>query len=335
MLGLIDMVFIRRLWFFLWGCTVLCGIPVVEARVVGRNGCAGNLETVTGGPSDVLFHLLSLTGVKAKSWEGIIKSTAKWRISEEEKFQEELPFSEDVRDNIKDLQLFYHDLSLLNMTQVEAAAAARYDYAVIPGSILSVMRQRLRFLIGEWERGVRFDQIIFVTRSRKLYRWSEEPQHFIDPKHNQHPIKKGWDADRDGMVVRDENDIAPFIWGQMKLPQEWVQGSVKVVFLNADECQDCGPTCKFESLKRWIHTDGLKKKKTSILFIGSQPFIPLDSCRIFKIFGHSSNKISYDIVGPGFALKTLEQPWGVGVCLDVLSSWIEEAKGKGRFGSSF
>ncbi|MEG0037044.1 MAG: hypothetical protein RR733_02760 [Victivallaceae bacterium] len=327
------MVFMKRLFLLPFLGLLLFSGTEIEAKLTRHSfsqSCAGNLESVTGAPSEELLHLLSLTGIKhSKSWEGIVQATSVWRISEQDK-------SEGLKASsipVSDLQAFYNDMSLLGMTQLEAPYAANYDYAVIPGAILSVMRQRLRFLINEWERGVRVDHIIFVTRDRPLYKGSEDPEKFVNPKYNQHPIKEGWDQTQDVFKIQNENDIAPFIWGQMKLPKEWTDGTVKVSFITVDDCKNPDSRCKYEAFKHWLHNEH-PGEKSKVLFVSSQPFVRLDDCRILKTF-RNDKKVEYDVAGPGFALFTLEQPWGVRVCLDVLASWISESKSKGKIASFF
>ncbi|VVT42568.1 hypothetical protein BOKEGFJH_00077 [Chlamydia avium] len=222
---------------------------------------------------------------------------------------------------VKDVHALYNDLSLLGMTQVVPAHAATYDCAVIFGGFLPAMRQRLDFLIREWNRGVRFRKIIFLSEERERYPGVETFEQFYNPQNNPFPIDKSWHSE-DYSLPSSENEIAKFIWSQMLLPASWRDSTdVQVEFLVAEPSGDLPYTTRHDALtifrKYWGDSEG------RILFVSNQPFVPSDRVRMAKYFTKDC-----DISGPGFGQAVLKQNWGPRVCLHALAIWVNETDGR-------
>lgn len=217
-----------------------------------------------------------------------------------------------------DLHGVYDGLSQLRMTQDVPSYRATYDSAVILCGALPTIRQRLDFLAREWERGVRFGELIFLSGQRSLYSGVEDKDQFFDARYNPFPIEPNWDKDAFAMPASEE-DIARFVWEQMRLPPA-LRSEVKVVFLYATSL-----TGKYaslhETLEQLVAYKGGKVENT--LFISSQPFIHLDRCRIDQ---HCARD-GYDIAGAGFSQSVLKQPWAPALCLHGLAGWIKESNG--------
>lgn len=239
-----------------------------------------------------------------------------WKLSSEERFSREiLPVCQ-----LKDEHAFYNDFSLLRMTQAVPAYAATYDCAVVFGGPLPVLRQRLDFLIREWERGVRFQKIIFLCGKRSLYPMLEAKEHFFDSRYNPFPSEANWEQDASQGMPSSEEEVAKFIWAQMLLPKAWRDSNVKVVFLVADPSEGEHATRK-DTLK--LLSSYYVEFPERVLFVSSQPFINLDRCRLEQVFKEGN----YDISGPGFAQGILKYPWASRVCLHTLAVWLEETHG--------
>ncbi len=74
---------------------------------------------------------------------------------------------EEERDTLLPL------LEELGCFQTVHAKNTQYNYAVILGALRPSVQKRIDFLVEEWQRGVRFDEVIFLTGTREL-RPSEE-----------------------------------------------------------------------------------------------------------------------------------------------------------------
>ncbi|WP_375793553.1 hypothetical protein O1W69_00230 [Chlamydia sp. 12-01] len=223
---------------------------------------------------------------------------------------------------IKDDHIFYNDLSLLRMTQVVPAYAATYGSAVVFGGTLATIRQRLDFLIREWNRGVRFKKIIFLSGKRERYAKVENSDQFYDNRYNPFPIEESWNPS-EHKLPSSEDEIARFVWTQMVVPTSWrdSSGGVEVEFLVAEPAEGQKYGTRHDTLKifRAYHGDGSER----ILFVSSQPFVHLDRSRVMKHF----DKEKYDISGPGFSQTILKHDWAPRVCLHSLAAWASETDG--------
>ncbi|EPP35351.1 putative lipoprotein [Chlamydia ibidis] len=224
--------------------------------------------------------------------------------------------------SLKDGHEFYNDLSLLRMTQVVPAYAATYESAVILGGMLPAIRHRLDFLIREWQRGVRFKKIVFLSGKRERYSEVETREHFFDSRFNVFPVDPSW-REEDHEVPSSEDGIARFVWEQMQVPSEWrdPQSGVQAVFLEANpsEGNTFGSRNDTLNLFKSYHGDSSGR----VLFVSSQPFIHLDRCRITNFF----DKQTCDVSGPGFSQVVLLQDWAPRMCLHGLAAWVHETNG--------
>lgn len=260
-----------------------------------------------------LFQLCNLHEVDTR--EELVKSMQSLFITREQR--QNNTFDPLVAE---DHHAFYNDLSLLRMTQVVPAYAATYDCAVIFGGLLPSMRQRLDFLIREWNRGVRFRKIIFLSGKRARYQKIETPEQFYNLQNNPFPTDKSWNAEEHPLPA-SENEIAQFVWSQMALPASWRNSSdIEVEFLVAEPSADLPYASRHDTLalfrKYWENAEG------RVLFVSSQPFIASDYVRTAKHFTKN-----FDISGPGFGEAVLKQTWGPRVCLHALAVWVQETDG--------
>lgn len=77
------------------------------------------------------------------------------------------------------------------------ATETHYNYAVVLGSLHASVKRRMTFLIEEWNRGIRFDQVVFLTGQRKL-----------------HPEKEPFPH------LEMETDMMEWTWNQLEMPEE-------------------------------------------------------------------------------------------------------------------
>ncbi|ANH78289.1 hypothetical protein [Candidatus Chlamydia sanziniae] len=268
----------------------------------------------------IINRFLEMCGLpEVENSEELIEATSSWTLAPTERFSGELL----SLCSIKDEHAFYNDLSLLRMTQAVPAYAATYDCAVIFGGPLPAVRQRLDFLAREWQRGVRFKQIIFLCGVRGRYKTIEEQEHFFDSRYNPFPTEENWRASEQTMPDSEEG-IAKFVWAQMLLPRAWrdTSSGVKVVFLLA-EPGDERPVANRQDTLRIFRSYYQETFPARIMFVSSQPFICLDACRLEKFF----QRENYDIAGPGFAQGVLKYHWASRVCLHTLAVWLQETRG--------
>ncbi|WP_348663786.1 hypothetical protein [Chlamydia vaughanii] len=284
-------------------------------------GCCPFAEKTSCSPKKylpVVSHLLELCDLQeVETPEELVKETAPLLLTREQRMAAEFGSL-----SVKDDHAFYNDLSLLRMTQAVPAYAATYDSVVILGGTLPTMRQRLDFAIREWQRGVRFQKIIFLSGRRERYAKLENSDQFYDLRYNPFPVEEGWNP-TEHKLPSSEDEIARFIWTQMAVPPSWkdASGGMEVVFLVAEPSEGQKYGTRHDTLKIFRAYHGNTSGR--ILFVTSQPFVHLDRSRISKYF----DKDNCDVSGPGFGQAILKHSWAPGVCLHALAAWVQETNG--------
>ncbi|WP_213357983.1 hypothetical protein [Chlamydiifrater phoenicopteri] len=304
--------FVKIVALFLVAATVVTSFGCCCSRLMERRASSFQKNWF----KEPLRNILAQIGaMDLESKEDIREALRIWRLEEKERRDGKI--ADPIR--VSDIHAFYNDLSMLYMTQVVPAYSATYDTAVILGGTLPSIRQRLDFLVREWNRGVRFKKIVFLCGERPLYRNIEEREQFFDSRHNPFPIESSWD-ERNGDMPRNEEGVARFVWAQMKLPKIWRDISkMSVVFVSAKPSGDHTRATREDTLKLFRSYEGFSKT----LFVSSQPFISLDAARVRR---YSSREPGI-VAGPGFSESVLKQSWAARLCLHVLSMWYDESDG--------
>ena len=77
----------------------------------------------------------------------------------------ELPpvkFSEEKQQRV------YEALDTLGLLSAWEPQEKFYDYAILPGAVLPTIKTRLDWLLGRWQKGIRFRQLVVLTGQRPL-----------------------------------------------------------------------------------------------------------------------------------------------------------------------
>lgn len=271
-----------------------------------------------GAPSEALIDFCEFFGAdNPKTWESILSFTKAWSVSIEEK-KKGILISSYLKRTSHEL---YNILSALHSTQVIPSYYATYDSAVILGGTLTSIRSRLFFLKQEWERGVRFKEILFITSDRPRNEVLEDKTLLLEPNFVGYIISPAWSFE--GFLPKNEKEIAEFVWYQMELPEEWRSEKIKVSFIEAKSKNEDKFASRRDSLKFWLSTNPDLGK---ILFVSSQPYIGLDNLVISK--ESYCNKFIFDAVGPGFSMSFLDMERGVDICCEAIAEWVYNFKNK-------
>ena len=65
-------------------------------------------------------------------------------------------------------------LNAMGWFEAKHALKNHYQYGVVLGSLYTSVQKRMHFLLEEWNRGVRFDTIVFLTGQRPLHPTKEK-----------------------------------------------------------------------------------------------------------------------------------------------------------------
>ena len=185
-----------------------------------------------------------------------------------------------------------------------------YDYALVLGSIGKTMKRRLDFLFEEWQRGVRFDQIILLSGQRDL-----------DLKLETYPA--GLQTETDLLIHLFENhplhEIAPHI--VIDSPKEKGITGILRRPNTANTIRDFLSTAP---------------KPGSCLAISTQPFVGYQEAVIKYLLPPT---FSVEAIGPGtenvyptadLDLDSSKVPYPMAIYLDNFAKWLlyEEMRGK-------
>ncbi|MCH9631442.1 MAG: hypothetical protein S4CHLAM37_14650 [Chlamydiia bacterium] len=163
----------------------------------------------------------------------------------------------------------FESFSKLNLIDKIEAKKTHYDLAAIHGATLPRIRNRIAYLIKEWEKGTRFDKVVFLTGPRTLLSSSESKEHLLAAS-QELPFAK--DATLDRELPVNETQMAKFIYesaklpeGMKKLPVEYVCADIKSAHLFAH----ITPTTS-DTILTFLENQPKEKK---ILLVSNQPYV--------------------------------------------------------------
>jgi hypothetical protein len=182
------------------------------------------------------------------------------------------------------------------------AQEKQYDYAVVLGGYYTRIQARLNHLIEEWDRGVRFRYLVFLTGERFLDIETEMPQFNLksDDKTEAALMQHIWEAQFPHHPLKDLPFTLVDTLGR-KEAKGWRRPSTK------------------DTLLKWL---SFSPKPGSCLFVSSQPFITYQHTVIQT---HLPSSFSAETVG-----SYTEKHLALSVYLDNLSRWLYQEKQKGN-----
>ena len=145
-----------------------------------------------------------------------------------------------------------------------------YDYCLLFGSTVSNMRKRFAYILELWNKGIRFDSLIFLGGERILDPEKEPVSLLFDCNNHDLPCKKDWVQPKD--MPRTEFDAMEIIVDQAELPEGF--DNINIVFINAPAKKKADgsyarPTTQ-NTIDAWLATD---PKPGSCLFVSHQPYV--------------------------------------------------------------
>ncbi len=189
-------------------------------------------------PTPALTELLSLLDIPSNSTlPSLVQATQKaWYQPGKERWQFEKRYV-DKKEQAWPL------LIQLGCIEKVSASKMHYEYALLLGGYAPRMQERIQFLIQEWKRGVRFNQLVMLTGERPL-----------DPEH-----EKGTSS------LNTETEMFLYLWSQADLPQSLRQTPLLIV--NAP-MTNTRPTT-LDTIKEWLKQS---PAPGSCLIVSNQPF---------------------------------------------------------------
>jgi hypothetical protein len=187
-----------------------------------------------GKPSERLLTLLGVLGMETlnpqKSESAQINAWAQKNLLRKgERWQCQSTQFENLRTTLLPL------LTDLGFVNAVSPHFTHYQGAIVHGSLLQSARLRLHCLIEQWQRGVRFTHLYFLTGERPLEEQYENRQTLTQDGDSPLKIKKGW-REPDALA-ETEVEIMQLIWEQSDIPEEMLR-QVEVHFISAPRRKD-------------------------------------------------------------------------------------------------
>ncbi|MBM3892985.1 hypothetical protein FJ365_01115 [Candidatus Dependentiae bacterium] len=187
-----------------------------------------------------------------------------------------------------------------------------YDYALVHGATILVMRARLAFLAGLWQKGVRFKKLILLTGQRDLYPSEETSSSFTD-KQDRFPMQPGWQVQPEEMPGTEDGAMQ-LIYDHLLMAPPMRQ--VPMVLINAPKQQQGDGSWRRPNTKDTIDCWLTKQPQPgSCLAVSNQPF------------NGYQDLVVRALLPAGFSLETVgfsvsPQYESVTMCLDSLARWL-------------
>jgi hypothetical protein len=234
---------------------------LIFAQLPLQGSCT--LDNGKGEPSEALLTLLTAYGIQHNgSWDSIQKETEKaWLSHGRNRELWEIAPVQDIAPG-QSFALF----SALGMTDTISARQSSYDYGVVLGALLQSVRQRFWFLKQEWDRGVRFSELIILTGDRPLDTQFEGEKELLDQACSPYPFRSGWTWN--APIPTNETEMMQLVFDQLDLPEAW--RSMPVLFVDAPKPDGLRRPHTEHTLLYWL---AAKPKPGSLLMVSNQPFV--------------------------------------------------------------
>lgn len=144
----------------------------------------------------------------------------------------------------------------LGFVHAVPAHFSEYQGALVHGALLTRVRSRLYNLIEQWEQGVRFKRLYFLSGDRPLESDREGKNALLSDAESKLKIRPDWVSP--SVLPATESEMVRFVWAQSLIPVD-MRGQVEVYFIEAPMKSDpvsgklVRPTTD-DTVKMWLQT---------------------------------------------------------------------------------
>jgi len=238
-----------------------------------------------------LFELLDIPSIEAakKNWR---QRGERWDFEEVSSEKEDA-----IHALLKDLGVFDQKI----------ASKQHYKYGIVLGALIPAVRIRLGSLLDEWNRGVRFDYLVFLTGQRPLHVEKESIKVFLNDKNTDLAFDKDWVYD--GNFPKNETEMMRSVFEQAALPEEIKK--LPLIIIDAPPIPPLGRPTTESTVIEWLKTN---PEKGSCLFFSAQPFVGYQDA-ILRCY-----------LDPDFSVETVGRAGGLtfptAILLDTVAKWL-------------
>ncbi len=223
-------------------------------------------------------HDSTLDDIVAKTQNAWVQSRERWQFDKR---------YEEKRDQIVE------QLQKMSLLQAIPSPIQHFDYAVVHGALYQRVCSRFSYLVEQWKKGVRFNQIIFLSGNRPL-----------DAEKEKELLLRG---------ITTEFEMAKMVYLETDLPEGMCDVDVKFVYTPLKENGKRPSTP--DTVHEWLLSN---PTPGSILAVSNQPYV---------IYQHA---VMQQLLPSGFLLMTIgdqaSKNLPVSVHLDNLAKYLYEVK---------
>lgn len=208
-------------------------------------------------------------------------------------------------------------LAHLGFLNASSASFTSYEGALIHGGLLPRLRLRLHTLVEQWNQGVRFSRLYFLTGQRPLEPFIENAATLASSENSPLAIRPDWTYPIP--FPRTEAELAAVVWDQSAIPQE-MRDHVQVHFISVPMKTDpvthraLRPTTD-DTVDLWLRSSPLPGR---YLAVTNNPFVPRQD---LLVKSRSPESFSFDTIGTG-----VSESERVAIVLDELARYVFQVK---------
>jgi hypothetical protein len=183
-----------------------------------------------------------------KKTQAVWIATAQGANSKERSDIKDTPEQQAMREKVEDIA---RKMGLFSGRQ---PLLIHYNDAICLGAFLDAMRLRLADLVSQWNAGIRFDELIFLTGERYLRKnpgQEDDLEKLKNPALSPLPFKAGWTFSEQS-EYETEYHLAKLLFDQVELPEEMAKAlEGKVTFVNVPRGNAARPSTK-DTYRVWL-----------------------------------------------------------------------------------
>lgn len=213
-----------------------------------------------GQPTEPLLRLLERLGVQH---DGTLKGI---RDSTQAAWYQAGKLRAEIKDQMEVGQLrndCLGPLAALGFLREAEAPETSYSYALVLGATVVAVRKRLAFLRDEWERGVRFREIVLLGSERALLPDKEGMDVLYNPQNAELPFPEDR-AKTAETPPRNEIEMMVAVYKQPDFP--WTSRGITATAIHAT-----GKANTSDTVQVWLQEE--QPEPGACLAVSSQPFV--------------------------------------------------------------
>jgi len=191
-----------------------------------------------------------------------------------------------------------------------------YMYGIVLGALVSRVRTRFAFLIEQWKKGVRFEELVFFGGQRPLHSELESAEILFDLNNKDLPFSPDWQLQ--GEIPKTEAQMMRMVFDQADLPEDFKK-QVRVTVVDAPMQKKSDGTLRRpntnDTVQEWLRTN---PKPGTCLLSSNQPY------------AGRQHSVACTILPETFVVETIgaaaQNDLPIVIYLDTLARWLYQER---------